>query len=95
MDQIYLDYFRATHIPVGEDQKQHLELAKDLADTFNRAYKTKVFPLPHLVASKCSPYLSHDNMLNRHVAPCCCILSLKDPTSKMSKSAQTLHPVCF
>ncbi|KIM87337.1 hypothetical protein PILCRDRAFT_3829 [Piloderma croceum F 1598] len=62
--------YKATHIPVGEDQKQHLELAKNLADTFNRAYKAGVFPSPHLVTT-----------------PCCRILSLKDPTSKMSKSA--------
>jgi tryptophanyl-tRNA synthetase len=87
MDQIYPDHFRATHIPVGEDQRQHLELAKDLADTFNRVYKSRVFPLPHLVASKCSPYPSHHSVLKCHVAPCCRILSLKDPTSKMSKSA--------
>jgi tryptophanyl-tRNA synthetase len=86
VDRIYSDYIRATHIPVGDDQKQHLELAKDLADTFNRVYKARVFPLPHLVASKCSPFPSHHNVLNRHVAPSCRILSLKDPTSKMSKS---------
>src|SRR3546814_21136987 len=30
--------YRATHVPVGEDQKQHLELARDIAGTFNRTY---------------------------------------------------------
>lgn len=45
---------RATHVPVGEDQKQHLELARDIADTFNRTFKSDspVFPLPEVVASK-------------------------------------------
>ena len=42
---------RATHVPVGEDQKQHIELARDIADTFNRQFR-KTFPLPEYVASK-------------------------------------------
>lgn len=44
------DSYRATHVPVGEDQKQHLELARDIADIFNRRYK-RIFPLPEYVAS--------------------------------------------
>ncbi|MGH6988373.1 MAG: tryptophan--tRNA ligase [Stellaceae bacterium] len=38
--------YRATHVPVGEDQKQHLELARDIAGAFNRRYDTEFFPLP-------------------------------------------------
>src|SRR3984957_15447942 len=38
--------YKATHVPVGEDQKQHLELARDLAGAFNRAYGVDFFPLP-------------------------------------------------
>ena len=38
--------YRATHVPVGEDQKQHIELARDIAGAFNRKYDTDFFPLP-------------------------------------------------
>ncbi|KAJ2079704.1 Tryptophan--tRNA ligase, mitochondrial [Coemansia sp. RSA 988] len=38
--------YRATHIPVGEDQIQHLEFARDLLVHFNKTYKTKFFPMP-------------------------------------------------
>src|ERR1700747_2112470 len=37
--------YKATHVPVGEDQKQHLELARDIAGAFNRRYG-EFFPLP-------------------------------------------------
>lgn len=37
---------RATHVPVGQDQLQHLELARDIANTFNKTFKHKVFPRP-------------------------------------------------
>ena len=40
--------YRATHVPVGEDQKQHLELTRDLAQAFNSFYEKDVFPLPEL-----------------------------------------------
>ncbi|OBZ75460.1 Tryptophan--tRNA ligase, mitochondrial [Grifola frondosa] len=64
--------YKATHVPVGEDQQQHLELCRDLADIFNRAFKedSPLFPLPQHV-----------------ITPSRRILSLKDPSSKMSKSA--------
>ncbi|KAJ7063692.1 hypothetical protein C8F01DRAFT_1251215 [Mycena amicta] len=63
--------YRATHVPVGEDQRQHLELSRDLADTFNRTFKgPQLFPLPTSL-----------------ITPAKRILSLKDPSSKMSKSA--------
>ena len=38
--------YKATHVPVGEDQKQHLELARDIAGAFNRRYERDFFPLP-------------------------------------------------
>lgn len=38
--------YQATHVPVGEDQKQHLELTRDIAQAFNSAYDTDFFPLP-------------------------------------------------
>ena len=44
---------RATHVPVGEDQQQHLELTRDLAEGFNRIYPSPVpmFQLPELMLS--------------------------------------------
>ncbi|TIB37913.1 hypothetical protein E3P86_01993 [Wallemia ichthyophaga] len=62
--------YKATHVPVGEDQQQHLELTRDLAENFNRIFKCrKFFPLPtHLIT------------------PASRILNLRDPLSKMSKS---------
>ena len=63
--------YQATHVPVGEDQKQHLELARDIADRFNREYDVPdFFPLPE-------PLIGTDNAR---------IMSLKDGTKKMSKS---------
>ncbi|OAX36009.1 tryptophanyl-tRNA synthetase [Rhizopogon vinicolor AM-OR11-026] len=68
--------YKATHVPVGEDQQQHIELTRDLADIFNRTFKgtSPVFPLPIYVNT-----------------PSKRILSLKDPTSKMSKSSPDLQ----
>ncbi|KIJ63355.1 hypothetical protein HYDPIDRAFT_92589 [Hydnomerulius pinastri MD-312] len=66
--------YRATHVPVGEDQRQHIELTRDLADIFNRTFKgdkkSRLFPLPIYV----------DTPSKR-------VLSLRDPSSKMSKSS--------
>ncbi|KAF9557741.1 tryptophanyl-tRNA synthetase [Agrocybe pediades] len=64
--------YRATHVPVGEDQTQHLELSRDLADTFNRTFdpRKRFFPLP-----------------SQLITPTKRVLSLKDPSSKMSKSS--------
>src|ERR1700744_5420165 len=62
--------YKATHVPVGEDQKQHLELARDIAGAFNRRYEVEFFPLPEpqiLGAAKR-------------------VMSLRDGTKKMSKS---------
>ncbi|EKM56095.1 uncharacterized protein PHACADRAFT_174269 [Phanerochaete carnosa HHB-10118-sp] len=49
--------YKATHVPVGEDQKQHIELARDIADTFNRQF-SKTFPLPEYVATTTRRVLS-------------------------------------
>jgi tryptophanyl-tRNA synthetase len=62
--------YKATHVPVGEDQKQHLELARDLAGTFNRRYEREFFPLPE-------PQI---------FGPATRVMSLRDGTKKMSKS---------
>ena len=37
---------QATHVPVGEDQKQHLELARDIAQKFNNDFGVELFPIP-------------------------------------------------
>ncbi len=62
--------YHATHVPVGEDQKQHLELARDIAGAFNRAYKEEFFPLPEPLIMPTAAR----------------IMSLRDGTKKMSKS---------
>lgn len=63
--------YKATHVPVGEDQKQHLELSRDIADRFNRDFEAPgFFPLPE-------PLIK---------GPGARIMSLKDGTKKMSKS---------
>jgi tryptophanyl-tRNA synthetase len=62
--------YKATHVPVGEDQKQHLELARDLAGAFNRRYERDYFPLPE-------PQI---------FGPATRVMSLRDGTKKMSKS---------
>ena len=62
--------YKADSVPVGNDQKQHLELAQDIARTFNAAYKVDCFRVP-------SP-LFYDN--------CTRVMSLKSGTKKMSKS---------
>src|SRR5919197_584883 len=41
--------YKGTHVPVGEDQKQHLELARDIAQKFNNDYGVNFFPLPEPV----------------------------------------------
>ncbi|KAI6111219.1 Aminoacyl-tRNA synthetase, partial [Pisolithus sp. B1] len=69
---LQLRTYSATHVPVGEDQQQYIELTRDLAEIFNRAFpgQNPLFPLPMYVH-----------------APSKRILSLRDPTSKMSKSS--------
>ena len=63
--------YRATHVPVGEDQKQHLELTRDIAGKFNHDYGVPgFFPLPDPVIQ----------------GPGARIMSLRDGKTKMSKS---------
>src|ERR1700722_4946813 len=62
--------YKATHVPVGEDQKQHLELARDIAGAFNRRYEIEFFPLPE-------PQI---------LGAATRVMSLRDGTKKMSKS---------
>jgi tryptophanyl-tRNA synthetase len=62
--------YRATHVPVGEDQKQHLELSRDIAGAFNRRYGVEFFPLPE-------PQI---------FGTATRVMSLRDGTKKMSKS---------
>ena len=62
--------YQATHVPVGDDQKQHLELARDIAAKFNTDYNVDLFTLP-------DPYIS---------GPAARVMSLRDGAAKMSKS---------
>lgn len=62
--------YKATHVPVGEDQKQHVELARDIAGAFNRQYAPDYFKLPEPIILKTAAR----------------VMSLRDGTSKMSKS---------
>jgi tryptophanyl-tRNA synthetase len=72
--------YRATHVPVGDDQKQHVELARDIAQKFNNDFRDGIanagyadgifFPLPEPVIA----------------GPATRVMSLRDGTKKMSKS---------
>ncbi|HKT16901.1 MAG TPA: tryptophan--tRNA ligase [Stellaceae bacterium] len=62
--------YKATHVPVGEDQKQHLELSRDIAGAFNRRYGIEFFPLPEPMIFGAATR----------------VMSLRDGTKKMSKS---------
>ena len=62
--------YSTSHVPVGDDQKQHLELARDIAHKFNTDYDTDIFRLPEPLMNKSSTR----------------IMSLRDGSKKMSKS---------
>ncbi len=62
--------YKATHVPVGDDQKQHLELSREIASTFNTRYDTEFFPQPEPVI----------------VGGATRVMSLRDGAKKMSKS---------
>jgi tryptophanyl-tRNA synthetase len=71
--------YRATHVPVGEDQKQHLELSRDIAQKFNNDFAASIashgfgdafFPLPEPIIQ----------------GPATRVMSLRDGSKKMSKS---------
>jgi tryptophanyl-tRNA synthetase len=62
--------YKATHVPVGEDQKQHLELARDIVLKFNNDFEKELFPMPEpIIMEKAAR-----------------IMSLRDGSKKMSKS---------
>jgi len=63
--------YNATHVPVGEDQKQHLELARDIAIKFNTDYDVELFVPPE-------PYIGTGTAAR--------VMSLRDGSAKMSKS---------
>ena len=63
--------YRATHVPVGEDQKQHIELARDIALKFNNDFDTELFVAPE-------PFIGGGTAAR--------VMSLRDGTAKMSKS---------
>ena len=65
--------YQATHVPVGEDQKQHLELARDIAQKFNNDFCSEDAPLFTLPEPYIPPTAAR-------------IMSLRDGTAKMSKS---------
>jgi len=50
--------YKSTHVPVGEDQKQHLELARDIAHKFNTDYKTEYFVMPEPLFNKSTRVMS-------------------------------------
>ena len=62
--------YKATHVPVGDDQKQHLELCRDIAIKFNNDYKVAFFPIVEPVIEGAATR----------------VMSLRDGTKKMSKS---------
>ena len=65
--------YKATHVPVGEDQKQHLELTRDIAVSFNDNYAVEHFPLVEpLILGEATR-----------------VMNLRDGTKKMSKSDQS------
>ncbi|PUB16354.1 tryptophan--tRNA ligase [Yoonia sediminilitoris] len=65
--------YHATHVPVGEDQKQHVELTRDIAAKFNHDYKQDFFPITEPVTE----------------GPATRIMNLRDGTKKMSKSGES------
>jgi len=62
--------YKATHVPVGEDQRQHLELTRDVAKKFNHDFEVDYFPVPETL----------------YQGPGARIMSLRDGMAKMSKS---------
>ncbi len=66
--------YKATHVPVGADQKQHLELSRDIAQKFNNDFNCKgFFPLP-------------EPLILKNISR---VMSLRDGTKKMSKSEES------
>jgi tryptophanyl-tRNA synthetase len=73
--------YQATHVPVGDDQKQHLELSRDVATRLNHRFNEPFLTVPE-------PYIAPRKAGGR-------IMSLSDPTKKMSKSSEDLGGSIF
>ena len=67
--------YKSTHVPVGADQKQHLELCRDIARKFNSDFKKEVFPIP-------------EPLIQENISR---VMSLRDGTKKMSKSEESSY----
>ena len=65
--------YKATHVPVGADQKQHLELCRDIAQKFNKDFNRDFFPVP-------------DPLIQKNISR---VMSLRDGMKKMSKSDES------
>lgn len=71
--------YKPHFVPVGEDQRQHLELTRNLAERFNKRVKKKILRVP-------DPYISSEGAK---------IMDLQDPLSKMSKSTVNSNGIIF
>src|SRR6201747_2450499 len=71
--------YRATHVPVGEDQKQHLELSRDIAQKFNNDFSASILARGHGEGFFPLPEPLIQGLATR-------VMSLRDGTKKMSKS---------
>ena len=67
--------YKSTHVPVGADQKQHLELCRDIAQKFNSDFKNEIFPVP-------------EPLIQENISR---IMSLRDGNKKMSKSEESSY----
>ena len=67
--------YKSTHVPVGADQKQHLELCRDVAQKFNSDFKKNLFPIP-------------EPLIQENISR---VMSLRDGTKKMSKSDESSY----
>ena len=65
--------YKATHVPVGADQKQHLELCRDIAQKFNNDFQKNIFPIP-------------EPLIQKNISR---VMSLRDGLKKMSKSDES------
>ena len=65
--------YKSTHVPVGADQKQHLELCRDIAQKFNSDFRKDLFPIP-------------EPLIQENISR---VMSLRDGTKKMSKSDES------
>jgi tryptophanyl-tRNA synthetase len=86
--------YQADRVPVGEDQRQHLELTRDLATRFNNRFGTTfTVPEPHIVqgTAKILDLQSPDKKMSKSLPPAGCVFLLDEPsvTAKKIRSAVT------